>query len=784
MAKTDQELKPVLDALEGLCEQEDTRIIFWHDPERQFSEFMAGRVLPLEVGSHALTVVDLTPPRSDLGLKLRLEREDPTGMFLLYAPFEEPEFSDDWLLDIRLYAKPFRADRASIHLQELGLVSLDLREHLDLRRKFMDSKERVEKLRKLVEPGDHAVSLDLKMMAVTLKTDLPEPFVLLRTLFHGYLEVAEGERPDLGVPPAPWRELDKFSLTEAFWGQMKTLFGYEDATPTLQKLFLRLLVVDFCHGLRAEMPSSLAALGLPKEKVPNAVACLAQWRDSSRHAESYDVLAHQVATDLKLEDLLAPFEPEAMVDVMTFQAVERAIARRLRDRVPTVQSTEHVQEIRAIAQRRQAGHWATPQVSPSEVVPRDTWFALYDSLVAAASLIERRGQLASSGFPAGGPEVLYQAYESSLFRFDQLYRLFHEGAGQVREQGWDILKGLQDQVEAVYVNDFLKPLAMAWDLGLEDLLGDWRLRDITGQTHFWDVHVAPRLDGRARTFVIISDAFRFEAAQELVTELNGQYRLEAQLSSCLSVLPSITALGMASLLPHRSLAISADGNPLADNLPTGSLEQRSKVLQAYGGIACKAEDLMAMKKDAGREFVEGHKVVYVYHDLVDATGDKSSSEGETFRAVRESIDFLARLATHIVNNLNGNHVLITADHGFLFTVSDPGETEKSKVSGLRQQSQETLCPGPEPAHFAGCLPREGCPHGWGGRVPAAPGDPAFPLRRRSPLHPWRGLTPGGGGPGDHPAAQEGGCRPQDGAEAGPSAGAGHQPQDHRSQTSL
>ena len=201
MGKTDQELKPVLDALEGLCEQEDTRIIFWHDPERQFSEFMAGRVLPLEVGSHSLTVVDLTPPRSDLGLKLRLEREDPKGMFLLYAPFEEPEFSDDWLLDIRLYAKPFRADRASIHLQELGLVSLDLREHLDLRRKFMDSKERVEKLRKLVEPGDHAVSLDLKMMAVTLKADLPEPFVLLRTLFHGYLEVAESGMPDLVVPP-------------------------------------------------------------------------------------------------------------------------------------------------------------------------------------------------------------------------------------------------------------------------------------------------------------------------------------------------------------------------------------------------------------------------------------------------------------------------------------------------------------------------------------------------------------------------------------------------------
>ena len=37
------------------------------------------------------------------------------------------------------------------------------------------------------------------------------------------------------------------------------------------------------------------------------------------------------------------------------------------------------------------------------------------------------------------------------------------------------------------------------------------------------------------------------------TELNGKYRFEATLSSQLGVLPSYTALGMASLLPHKTL---------------------------------------------------------------------------------------------------------------------------------------------------------------------------------------------------------------------------------------
>ena len=51
----------------------------------------------------------------------------PTAKFLLYAPTEEPDYEDDWLLDIRLYSRSFRADRASILLQDLGWSNQHLR---------------------------------------------------------------------------------------------------------------------------------------------------------------------------------------------------------------------------------------------------------------------------------------------------------------------------------------------------------------------------------------------------------------------------------------------------------------------------------------------------------------------------------------------------------------------------------------------------------------------------------------------------------------------------------
>jgi uncharacterized protein (TIGR02687 family) len=94
----------------------------------------------------------------------------------------------------------------------------------------------------------------------------------------------------------------------------------------------------------------------------------------------------------------------------------------------------------------------------------------------------------------------------------------------------------------------------------------------------------------------------------------------------------------------------------------------------------KAETLMARKKEEGRAFVKPYRVVYVYHNQVDAVGDSASTEEQTFGAVRKAIDELADLTGKIINSLNGNHVLITADHGFLFQETPPGETDKNSLA--------------------------------------------------------------------------------------------------------
>jgi len=102
--------------LARLFNEEDNRIVFWNDPENEFTITLPLLNLPEGVNILRLDQVGA------FEAKIRMEREDPERRYLVYAPSEEPDYESDWLLDIRLYSRSFRADRASIFLDQLGRV--------------------------------------------------------------------------------------------------------------------------------------------------------------------------------------------------------------------------------------------------------------------------------------------------------------------------------------------------------------------------------------------------------------------------------------------------------------------------------------------------------------------------------------------------------------------------------------------------------------------------------------------------------------------------------------
>ena len=438
----------------------------------------------------------------------------------------------------------------------------------------------------------------------------------------------------------------------------------------------------FARGIDEACPKALAHLALPKKGASNAVVCIGQWRDSARLHTSYDVLSAAIADLVKLSDHLGGHDIEELRDARTFLATEKYIASSLRDRIVETADTLNLEAVRDIVVRRQNGYWANVKLSSSTDAPRSALAEVYDALMAAASFFDLRNHH-GKGFAADNPKAIYDAYTSDLFRFDQLYRQFCEAADTAEAEGWDVLKDLRAKIEEVYGNWYLAGLAKHWGEQLEGggLITRWKIDGIRSQYEFFKRHVQPRLDEGEdrRAFVIISDAFRFEAAQELTAELNGRYRFTAELGTQLGVLPSYTALGMASLLPHEELAYKDDGAVLVDGKSSSGIANRRKHLEKVDGTAIPADKFMAMSKLEGREFIKPYRVIYIYHDQIDKTADQGNEE-KTFQAVRTSIDELGNLVSRIINNLNGNYIVLTADHGFLYQEGAPTETDKNPIA--------------------------------------------------------------------------------------------------------
>lgn len=652
---------------------EGHRLVFWHDPNAEFAEYIEQGLTGELAG---VQVLDL---RSTGGLsaKLRLERKDPSGQYLVYSQGEAPSAEEDWLLDIRLYSAPFYADVASLWLEELGLRTLSLREYLGTRSVFLGSQERRRKLARRAHATDDAATLDLKMMAVLVDSSDESPFAVLRYLCDGH---AEGGHFDLEEPPKVMATFEKMGLADPFWALMKREFAYESDTPSLAGLLRRLFISELFHQTgEAEMPS-LAHHLLPPVGRRNAIVFLAQWRDSSSTARSYDAAAAALAAEQKIAEPLSALDLDTLQDVYTFWEAEKRVASALKEKLLEALPAVRVEDFADLASKRKSGHWLCGP--GSEAPERRALAEAYEAIVAAAELFALRAEHRQA-LRFETPGDLLAAYQKDLYRFDRLYRRFCTRSRPAAGLGWDLLKTLSEEVERVYDQGFLQPLGVEWSRLLDaGFLGEWALEKLPAQKDFYAKTIRPHLaeSGRKRAFVIISDAFRYEAAKELAEVLNGRYRMNAQLSALLGVLPSYTALGMAALLPHESLAYNAKGEVLVDGKAVAGTDARNKVLAKVEGMACQAKDLRGMKADEARQFTEGKRVVYIYHNVIDARGDSASTEGETFEAVSDCIAELEELVAFCINKLNAAKVWVTADHGFLFQRDAPRETDKSQLS--------------------------------------------------------------------------------------------------------
>lgn len=646
-------------------------VVFWHDVEAEF----AAIVDSLQLEGVTLVRLDDTPA---LRIKIDIHHAAPTQRWLIYSNKPEPDPAKDWLLDVRLHSKMFRADSTSILLEDLGLNTQSLRQHLKDRAKFLRAKDRVDRLKRLVLPTDNATDLDNKMLAVVIRADQPDLFAMLPKLYAGM--VVDGVA-DLNAQPKAWQDIAANDLLPAFWSLVQSQLGYAEAQPSLRDLLLRILVTDFCRSLMGDAPRQLVHLVLPDRTLAvNASVFAGRWRSDISQFGDYNALAQAVADELNVGHLLSGQSAEQLVECMTFEDIELRVVQDLKARI-VFGAGANMDVVRSLMARRRDGHWANALLASANE-RTCALAACYDALTAAVDFFTLKASHAA-GFSFVDADSALALYQSELFRFDQLYRHFHTAADAVEPMGWAVLHELRATIESAYSGWLMPQLGLAWAKVLEGpqgLLTTWHLSDVTPQQKFYERRVRPLFDGNVkRVFVLISDAFRFEVAQELVQHINSKNRLKASLNAMLGVLPSYTTLGMAALLPHKTLAYDAHLDVLADGHAVSTLEQRNEHLKAFGGIAIKCDDLMALGRDKGREWVRDHRLIYIYHDRIDMMGDKQVSETKTFEAVKNTVQELAQVLGFVIQSLNGSTVLVTADHGFMYQESALTQSDKSTL---------------------------------------------------------------------------------------------------------
>src|SRR5690606_9518018 len=237
------------------------------------------------------------------------------------------------------------------------------------------------------------------------------------------------------------------------------------------------------------------------------------------------------------------------------------------------------------------------------------------------------------------------------------------------ESSHELLKKLKNLVEHLYTNSYMGELSTNWSQAVKaEMTGQWSLPGVLSQQRFYSSIVAPHISKGERVFVIISDAMRYEVGLELAERLNAETMGTCDVQTMLSVIPSVTKLGMASLLPHKTIDFDASGRVLVNGKDSSGLENRKAIIETVveESIAIHYQDIRDMNKAGRRETFKGKKLIYIYHDTIDAMGDKASTEIYTFNAVETALNQLYDLVKIIRDDLSGTNVYITADHGFLY----------------------------------------------------------------------------------------------------------------------
>ena len=621
--------------------KEETRVIFWFDDKGEYED----EVSELQLDHAKLHILDGT---NWLYSKWLLNESDTESKYLVYAPFPKPSDAENPLADMYYYSVPYYTDRVSQMAQEIGIDNR-FKEHLAQYSNFWKNKNRIEKFKELGIDHFNVESIDIGLIAVLTDVKTPNFEEITRHLV-------------LNNSEAYIKSLADYGLLEKFWKLCEKYFGYQSENPNVDDMAVCMLLTYASVALKDTLPDVLRSYVLKKKN--DVVVFVRNMMDNVFYQDAFDALSEKVDKTLrvvsKIRDELkkdagkARNQSAQLLDIVSCDAFKELdnilidwALDQLNDEILDAQIDG--MNLAQIAEQRTAKSCHFGNVYKNEYHAIKYAY----QMMKAVSVLEVTSDI----------KAMVADYQKQTYLVDSYYRWFYSAYDCIEDA--ERFSKVRERIENMYSFTYLQKVTPKWNQELtNNLMADTGLKR---QEDFYRNYLKA-YEGKNRVIIIISDAFRYECAKELMERLELDEKCTPKLECMISSLPSVTSVGMASLLPHNELQVDDKLNVTVDGHSCSDLTSRDKILKAQkeNNIALAFDEVASANKEKIRELLQKKNIVYIYHNQVDARGDKPASENEVFTACSEAIEEIHKLIKKLTGYISAPKFFITADHGFLY----------------------------------------------------------------------------------------------------------------------
>jgi hypothetical protein len=363
-------------------------------------------------------------------LKYKIEHENRDRNYLIYSSMPKPDMDKNHLFDTLLYSLEFKADSISMFASELNI-----------------DKKYIPLLKEYSFFFQNTTNQDLfKSLEITNYDDYTIPLGMMCNLCDApicsnqnlIVHIIENDNITEN------KYIDVFSsnnILEIFWKYCRDFLGWQETSPTLEKMLIAIYLTNFKKDLDMDLPGGLTPFLLRNSGNITQICELLK-----NHTQKYQGYANYIAEQLNIKSIIAKLPIDFVVRCSVFKEVDFHIIEWITSCFASndLGASANGKSLVTICDERQKKHL--------DAAFEHDYRMLKNAALLLSSNIEN--------FP-DSLDKFAKDYTEYYYKVDLYYRHFIESYDKLEPNHQ--YENLQSLIENYYTNSFLSKYISAWN---------------------------------------------------------------------------------------------------------------------------------------------------------------------------------------------------------------------------------------------------------------------------------------------------------------------------------